>query len=59
MSDPKKPTPSVRPRQLMIAFDSTRLCGMSAAERQTAVTILATLLTEAAAPGTGGGNDER
>lgn len=58
MTDPKRPTPFVRPRQLTIASDPRRLRGMGAAERQTAVTILATLLTEATAPGTGGGDDE-
>jgi hypothetical protein len=41
---PKKPSP---PRQLPIAFDSTRLEGMSGHDRRQAVTCLAMLLTEA------------
>lgn len=53
MTDPKMPAP---PRQLIMTFDSTRLRGMSAAERQAAVTALANLLAQAAAPG--GGDDE-
>jgi hypothetical protein len=58
MTDPKTSAPFARPRQLTMAFDSTRLRGMSAAERQTAVTILAALLAEAAALATGGSDDE-
>lgn len=53
MTDPKVPA---RSRQLMMTFDSLRLRGMSAAERRAAVTALANLLAEAAAPG--GGDDE-
>jgi hypothetical protein len=45
MSDPKTKSPP--PYQLLIAFDSTRLRGMSPAERRQAVTRLATLLNEA------------
>ena len=48
MTDPKVPAP---PRQLTMTFDSTRLRGMSAAERRAAVTALANLLAEATAPG--------
>lgn len=58
MIDPKTPTPPASPRQLTMAFDSTRLRRMSSAERRTAVTTLATLLIEAAMPGTGGGDDK-
>lgn len=53
MTDPKVPAP---PRQLMMMFDSTRLRGMSAAERRAAVMALANLLAEAAVPG--GGDDD-
>ena len=53
MSDPKLPA---LPRQLMLTFDSARLRGMTAAERQAAVMALAKLLAEAAMPG--GGDDE-
>lgn len=53
MTDPKVPAP---PRQLMMTFDSTRLRGMSTAERRATVTALANLLAEAAAPG--GGDDD-
>lgn len=53
MTDPKMPAP---PRQQIMTFDSTRLRGMSAAERRAAVTALANLLAQAAAPG--GGDDE-
>jgi hypothetical protein len=45
MSDPKTKSPP--PDQLLIAFDSTQLRGMSPAERRQAVTRLATLLIEA------------
>jgi hypothetical protein len=45
MSDPKTKSPP--PYQLLIAFDSTRLRGMSPAERRQAVTRLAALLIEA------------
>lgn len=58
MTDPKIPAPFARPRQLMMAFDSARLRGMSAVERRTAVTMLATLLIEATTPAMGGGDDE-
>jgi hypothetical protein len=54
MTDSKMPA---LPRQLMMTFDAARLRGMSATERQSAVTALASLLTEAARPG--GGDDER
>ena len=45
MSDPTTKSPP--PYQLLIAFDSTRLRGMSPAERRQAVTRLAALLIEA------------
>ena len=44
---PDSRTKSPPPRQLLIAFDSTRLRGMSPTERRHAVTCLATLLLEA------------
>lgn len=53
MTNAKLPAPS---RQLMMTFDSTKLRGMSAAERRAAVTALANLLAKAAA--TGGGDDD-
>ena len=56
MSDPKPPA---LPRQLPIALDPVRLRGMSAAERRSVVTALATLLTEAAGLGAGGRYDDR
>ena len=58
MSDPKPPAPFVPPRQLTIALDPVRLRGMSAAERRSVVTALATLLTEAAGLGAGGRYDD-
>lgn len=45
MPDPTTKSPP--PHQLLIAFDSTRLRGISPAERRQAVTRLATLLIEA------------
>jgi len=45
MPDPTTKSPPSH--QLLIAFDSTRLRGMSPAERRQAVTRLATLLIEA------------
>jgi hypothetical protein len=49
MPDPRtKPSP---PTQLLMPLDSTRLRGMSASDRQQAVTRLAILLTEAAGVG--------
>ena len=59
MIDQNTPALFARSRQLTMAFDSTQLRGMSAAERRTVVVILATLLIEAAARNTGGGDDER
>ena len=59
MTDPKTSAPLAPPRQLTMAFDSARLRGMSVVERRTAVTMLATLLAEAATLGTGDGDDER
>lgn len=59
MTDPNTPAPFARPRQLTMAFDSTRLRRMSATDRQTAVTMLAALLIEAAMQNAGGGDDER
>ena len=47
MINPKTPTPPASPRQLTMAFDSMWLRRMSAAERRTAVTTLASLLIEA------------
>lgn len=58
MTDPKTPAPLARPRQLTMAFGSTRLREMSAAERRTAVTTLAALLIEAAVQNAGGGDDK-
>jgi hypothetical protein len=58
MTAPKTPAPLAQRRQLTLAFDSTRLRGMSPAERRTAVTILAALLTEAAVQNAGGGDDD-
>ena len=54
MIDQNTPALFARSRQLTMAFDSTQLRGMSAAERRTVVVILATLLIEAAARNTGG-----
>ena len=59
MVDQKTPVMFARSRQLTMAFDSTQLRGMSAAERRTAVVILAMLQIEASARNTGGGDDER
>lgn len=54
---PKKPSP---PRQLPIAFDATRLGGMSEHDRRQTVTCLAMLLTEAAgATAREGADDDR
>ncbi len=39
---------SAAPRQLSIAFDSARFCGMTPSERRVAVARLASLLLEAA-----------
>lgn len=46
MQDPWTRSPT--PKQLLMPLDSTRLRGMTALERQQAVTRLALLLTEAA-----------
>ena len=46
------------PRQLTMSFDAVRLHGLSPDERASVVTVLATLLLEAADAGTGG-TDER
>ena len=59
MTGPKTLAPMAPPRQLAMTFDATRLRGMSSVERQAVITTLATLLIEAAMPGTGGGDDER
>lgn len=59
MTDPKTAAPFAPPRQLTMTFDSTRLRGMTAAERRVVVTTLATLLTEATVQRTGGGDDDR
>ena len=59
MTDPKTSALLAPPRQLTMAFDSARLRGMSAVDWRTAVTMLATLLAEAAMSETGDGDDER
>lgn len=56
--DPKGSAPWAPPRQLRIAFDPVHLRGMSAAERRTVLTVLATLLMEAVA-GRSGGRDDK
>ena len=56
---PESPTTPPPPRQLLIAFDSTRLRGMSPTERRHAVTCLATLLVEAAGVEAEGRDDDQ
>lgn len=56
MPDPR--TKLSPPTQLLIPLDSTRLRGMSALDRQQAVTRLAILLTEAAGAGEAERHDE-
>jgi hypothetical protein len=55
----ESPTKSSPPLQLLMAFDSTRLRGMSPAERRQVVTCLARLLLEAKGLGAEGRDDER
>ena len=45
---PSPPKPLSEPQQLGLALDSAKLAGMSPAERQRALRLLATLLIEAA-----------
>jgi hypothetical protein len=55
---PPPALPSLAPHQLNMRFDSTRLRGMSASERRTALTRLANLLWEAAGVGAGEHDDD-
>lgn len=54
MPDPKASSPP--PQQLLIAFDSMRLRGLSLTERRQAITRLATLLLEASGAASYGRN---
>ena len=58
MPHPKPPTLSAPPRQLSMPLDAASLRGMSPAERRAVVTLLATLLTEAAGSSTGEHDDD-
>lgn len=59
MRNPPVPAlPSPPPRQLSMALDSVRLRGMSPSERVTALTLLASLLMEAAGIAEGERDDD-